>query len=142
MPIFFCYQILDALFRNDDDVVEKYWDLLMEVMVTSEDGTKLIPEMYAVPHNVMDKEKEVPHSQTRKPLGRVPFLWGQSLYILCSLIKEGFLQAGEIDPLCRRNVLGTEAQRPDVVVQVSTWFLFGKLFSSSGVMENFFVPHA
>lgn len=86
--------------------------------MTRDDGLIYIPEMYAVPAECVEAEKANPHSQTRTPIGRVPFLWGQSMYILCSLIKEGYLQAGEIDPLCRRNA-NYSAGRPPIVLQVA-----------------------
>lgn len=60
-------------------------------------------------------EYQSPGSQPRDPVGRCPFLWGQSLYILGKLVDEGFLAVGELDPLNRR--LGAQ-KKPDVVVQV------------------------
>lgn len=60
-------------------------------------------------------EYQNPGSQPRDPIGRIPFLWGQSLYILGKLLDEGFLAVGELDPLNRR--LGAQ-KKPDVVVQV------------------------
>lgn len=49
-------------------------------------------------------------------MGKLPHMWGQSLYILGSLMAEGFLAPGEIDPLNRRF---STVPKPDVVVQVS-----------------------
>uniref|UniRef100_A0A452IUF0 Phosphorylase b kinase regulatory subunit n=1 Tax=Gopherus agassizii TaxID=38772 RepID=A0A452IUF0_9SAUR len=64
----------------------------------------------------VDEEYENPHSVDRLPGGKLPHLWGQSLYILSSLLAEGFLATGEIDPLNRRF---STAFKPDVVVQVT-----------------------
>uniref|UniRef100_A0A669Q5M7 Phosphorylase b kinase regulatory subunit n=1 Tax=Phasianus colchicus TaxID=9054 RepID=A0A669Q5M7_PHACC len=64
----------------------------------------------------VDEEYENPHSVDRVPMGKLPHLWGQSLYILSCLLAEGFLAAGEIDPLNRRFSTGF---KPDVVVQVT-----------------------
>uniref|UniRef100_A0A674J3G4 Phosphorylase b kinase regulatory subunit n=1 Tax=Terrapene triunguis TaxID=2587831 RepID=A0A674J3G4_9SAUR len=64
----------------------------------------------------VDEEYENPHSVDRLPGGKLPHLWGQSLYILSSLLAEGFLVTGEIDPLHRRF---STAFKPDVVVQVT-----------------------
>lgn len=36
----------------------------------------------------MDEEYKNPHTVDRVPLGKVPHLWGQSLYILSSLLAE------------------------------------------------------
>ena len=114
-PVFFCYLLLDALFNSDPGMADEYWEALEEVVIRTDDGLKLIPELYAVPHDKIDAECAQPHSQDRVPIGRKPFLWGQSLYVLCCLIREGFVAIGEIDPLCRRYV--TE-KKPDIVVQI------------------------
>uniref|UniRef100_A0A8C1L7Q9 Phosphorylase b kinase regulatory subunit n=1 Tax=Cyprinus carpio TaxID=7962 RepID=A0A8C1L7Q9_CYPCA len=55
-------------------------------------------------------------NKVQVPVGKCPLKLGQSLYILGNLLAEGFLAAGEIDPLNRR--LFT-VPKPDVVVQVS-----------------------
>ena len=62
----------------------------------------------------VEAEKNDPHSQDRVAVGKLPHLWGQSLYILANLIWEGFLEPGEIDPLNRR--FSTQL-KPDIVVQ-------------------------
>ena len=123
-PVFFCYLLMDALFRDDKDKIEEYWEAIHAVAIVHEDGSLTIPEMYSVPRELVDEEKSNPHAQRRVAAGRVPFLWGQSMYILCSLIKEGYLQAGEIDPLCRRNVV-TLAPKADVVLQVGFMITLG-----------------
>uniref|UniRef100_A0A674GL91 Phosphorylase b kinase regulatory subunit n=1 Tax=Taeniopygia guttata TaxID=59729 RepID=A0A674GL91_TAEGU len=64
----------------------------------------------------VDEEYENPHTVDRVPMGKLPHLWGQSLYVLSCLLAEGFLAAGEIDPLNRRFSTGF---KPDVVVQVT-----------------------
>jgi len=57
-------------------------------MVKGEDGTKLDPELYAVPSDKVTAEYKMPGSQQRVALGRCPFLWAQSLYILGKLLQE------------------------------------------------------
>ncbi|KRY20733.1 putative phosphorylase b kinase regulatory subunit alpha, partial [Trichinella patagoniensis] len=114
-PLFFCYFILDGFFSNNKSQVQYYRERLEEIVITSENGLKLVPELYAVPSNLVDEEIACPHSQTRVAAGSIPFLWAQSLYVLTCLIEEGFIQAAELDPLNRR--LSTE-KRPDTVVQV------------------------
>ncbi|XP_030566304.1 probable phosphorylase b kinase regulatory subunit alpha isoform X10 [Drosophila novamexicana] len=114
-PLFFCYLILFHAFQNDKHMVQEYADKLEKIMVRSEDGTLLIPESYAVPQELVGFEYQKPGSQVREVVGRCPFLWGQSLFILGRLLQEGFLAVGELDPLNRR--LGAQ-KKPDVVVQV------------------------
>lgn len=57
-------------------------------MVRTEEGMKLVPELYAVPHDAVNGEYQKPGSQNRTVVGRCPFLWGQSLYILGKLLQE------------------------------------------------------
>lgn len=48
----------------------------------------LMPESYAVPADSVAAEYKKPGSQPREVVGRCPFLWGQSLYILGKLLQE------------------------------------------------------
>lgn len=57
-------------------------------MITSEDNIKLVPELYAVENENINAEFKNPGSQKRIALGRCPFLWAQSLYILGKLLQE------------------------------------------------------
>lgn len=114
-PLFFCYLILNKAFQNDKDSISEYSQKLEEILVKTEEGMRLVPELYAVPADVVSAEYQNPGSQQRQYVGRCPFLWGQSLYILGKLLQEGFLAVGELDPLNRR--LGAQ-KKPDVVVQV------------------------
>ena len=57
-------------------------------MVRGDDGILLIPESYAVPYNKVAQEYQLPGSQPREVVGRCPFLWGQSLFILGRLLQE------------------------------------------------------
>ncbi|XP_043072333.1 probable phosphorylase b kinase regulatory subunit alpha isoform X3 [Drosophila grimshawi] len=114
-PLFYCYLILFHAFQNDKHLVQEYADRLEKIMVRSEDGILLVPESYAVPQDLVGFEYQKPGSQAREVVGRCPFLWGQSLFILGRLLQEGFLAVGELDPLNRR--LGAQ-KKPDVVVQV------------------------
>ncbi|XP_017094738.2 probable phosphorylase b kinase regulatory subunit alpha isoform X5 [Drosophila bipectinata] len=114
-PLFYCYLILFHAFQSDKRAVQEYADRLEKIMVRSEDGILLVPESYAVPQDLVGFEYQKPGSQVREVVGRCPFLWGQSLFILGRLLQEGFLAVGELDPLNRR--LGAQ-KKPDVVVQV------------------------
>lgn len=61
---------------------------LQEVLVRTDDGMCLMPESYAVPADSVTAEYSNPGSQPREVVGRCPFLWGQSLYILGKLLQE------------------------------------------------------
>ncbi|XP_075158461.1 putative phosphorylase b kinase regulatory subunit alpha isoform X10 [Haematobia irritans] len=114
-PLFYCYLILFHAFQNDKLAVKEYADRLEKIMVRGDDGILLVPESYAVPPDAVSQEYRSPGSAPREVVGRCPFLWGQSLFILGRLLQEGFLAVGELDPLNRR--LGAQ-KKPDVVVQV------------------------
>ncbi|KAM0733482.1 putative phosphorylase b kinase regulatory subunit alpha [Formica fusca] len=114
-PLFFCYLILDYCFQGNKEAVEMYTKQLEDVMIKTDDGMKLMPELYSVASKDVSAEYAEPGSQSRIALGKCPFMWAQSLYILGKLLQEGFLAVGELDPLNRR--LCSE-KKPDVVVQV------------------------
>ncbi|XP_038557637.1 phosphorylase b kinase regulatory subunit alpha, liver isoform isoform X3 [Micropterus salmoides] len=114
-PVFWTYLILDGIFAEDQEQVQEYREALEGVLIRGKNGIKLLPELYSVPHDKVEEEYSNPHSVDRVAMGQLPHMWGQSLYILGSLLAEGFLAPGEIDPLNRR--FSTNF-KPDVVVQV------------------------
>ncbi|XP_067579507.1 phosphorylase b kinase regulatory subunit alpha, liver isoform isoform X12 [Pseudorca crassidens] len=115
-PVFWTYFIIDGVFNGDAVQVQEYREALEGILIRGKNGIHLMPELYAVPPNKVDEEYKNPHTVDRVPLGKLPHLWGQSLYILSSLLAEGFLATGEIDPLNRRF---STSVKPDVVVQVT-----------------------
>lgn len=115
-PLFWTYFILDGVFSGNIEQVQEYREALETVLIKGKNGIPLLPELYSVPPDMVDEEYQNPHTVDRVPMGKLPHMWGQSLYILGSLIAEGFLAPGEIDPLNRRF---STVPKPDVVVQVS-----------------------
>ncbi|XP_042334927.1 phosphorylase b kinase regulatory subunit alpha, skeletal muscle isoform isoform X2 [Sceloporus undulatus] len=114
-PLFWTYFIIDGIFSGNWEQVQEYREALEGVLIKGKNGIRLIPELYSVPLEKVEEEYCNPHSVERVPQGKLPLMWGQSLYILGCLMAEGFLAPGEIDPLNRR--LAT-VPKPDVVVQV------------------------
>ncbi|XP_006724724.1 phosphorylase b kinase regulatory subunit alpha, skeletal muscle isoform isoform X3 [Homo sapiens] len=115
-PLFWTYFILDGVFSGNAEQVQEYKEALEAVLIKGKNGVPLLPELYSVPPDRVDEEYQNPHTVDRVPMGKLPHMWGQSLYILGSLMAEGFLAPGEIDPLNRRF---STVPKPDVVVQVS-----------------------
>ncbi|KAM9668059.1 phosphorylase b kinase regulatory subunit alpha, skeletal muscle isoform 4-T4 [Dama dama] len=115
-PLFWTYFILDGVFSGNAEQVQEYREALEAVLIKGKNGVPLLPELYSVPPDKVDEEYQNPHTVDRVPMGKLPHMWGQSLYILGSLMAEGFLAPGEIDPLNRRF---STVPKPDVVVQVS-----------------------
>lgn len=57
-------------------------------MVRTDDGLRLIPELYSVPAEFVPAEYKEPGTQDRIALGQCPFMWAQSLYIIGKLLQE------------------------------------------------------
>jgi phosphorylase kinase alpha/beta subunit len=114
-PLFFTYLLLDCLFRHDADGARQYRKLLDQVLV-EQDGVRLLPELYYVPSESIDAERQNPHSQERMPNANVPLVWAQSLLYLGQMLEEGLLHQGDLDPLGRRHRVGREREP---VVQIA-----------------------
>ncbi|NXG63692.1 KPB1 kinase, partial [Hemiprocne comata] len=114
-PLFWAYLVIDGIFSGNMEQVQEYREALEGVLIKGENGLRLVPELYSVPPDKVDEEYRNPHTVDRIPMGKLPLMWGQSLYILGCLLAEGFLAPGEIDPLNRRFAT---VPKPDVVVQV------------------------
>ncbi|NWS76851.1 KPB1 kinase, partial [Crotophaga sulcirostris] len=114
-PLFWAYLVIDGIFSGNMEQVQEYREALEGVLIKGKNGVRLVPELYSVPPDKVDEEYRNPHTVDRIPMGKLPLMWGQSLYILGCLMAEGFLAPGEIDPLNRRFAT---VSKPDVVVQV------------------------
>ncbi|XP_074771615.1 phosphorylase b kinase regulatory subunit alpha, skeletal muscle isoform isoform X4 [Athene noctua] len=114
-PLFWAYLIIDGIFSGNMEQVQEYREALEGVLIKGKNGVRLMPELYSVPPDKVDEECRNPHTVDRIPMGKLPLMWGQSLYILGCLMAEGFIAPGEIDPLNRRFAT---VPKPDVVVQV------------------------
>ncbi|MEB3828298.1 glycoside hydrolase family 15 protein [Phormidium sp. CCY1219] len=114
-PLFFTYFLLDGLFRGDRPQIQEYKERL-ESLVVEWNGFKLLPEVYYVPEERIEAERENPLSQPRQPNENLPLVWAQSLYFLGLMLDEGLLDRGELDPLGRhRHPIG--GRKP--VVQIA-----------------------
>ncbi|XP_067949351.1 probable phosphorylase b kinase regulatory subunit alpha [Watersipora subatra] len=114
-PVFLAYLSINESFDNNKDKASDYLLKLSKVLTQSASGSKVMPEMYAVPSDKVKDEWNEPGSQTRVPVGQIPHQWGQSLYILSRLLSEGFISPSELDPLNRRLAV---LPKPDLVVQM------------------------
>lgn len=86
---------------------------------TRKRSLKLIPELFKVPLDAVEKEKLNPGSQVRIPNENIPLVWAQSLYTLGRLISDDLLACADLDPLGRRfNLTKGRYNRGDTVVQM------------------------
>jgi Glycosyl hydrolases family 15/Phosphorylase b kinase C-terminal domain len=100
-PLFFTYLYIHALFDGNETTARFYRERLEGLMVEV-DGFRLLPELYYVPAENIEKEKLNPRSQARIPNTNVPLVWAQSLYLVGLMLDEGLLQRDDIDPLKMR----------------------------------------
>lgn len=100
-PLFFTYLYIHALFDGNETTARYYRERLESLMVEA-DGFRLLPELYYVPQENIEKEKLSPRSQARVPNENVPLVWAQSLYLVGLMLDEGLLQRDDIDPLKMR----------------------------------------
>lgn len=114
-PLFFTYLMLDSLFRRDTEQVRNYQEHLADLLVWRE-GIGLLPELYYVPQENIEAERQSPHSQQRRPNENIPLVWAQSLYYLGQLLSDGLLAPGDIDPLGRHLSVN---RYQDPVVQIA-----------------------
>lgn len=104
-PLFFTYLLLDALMR-DDKVEVNYWHEKLKPLFVEQEGEQLLPELYIVPENFIEAEKEHPKSQIRLPNENIPLVWAQSLYMLSDMMLDALLTPEDLDPLNRRGRIG------------------------------------
>jgi phosphorylase kinase alpha/beta subunit len=114
-PLFFTYLLLDALFKGDDERANTYRQRLDNLAV-EKNGMPLLPELYYLPEDALDAEREAPHSQQRLPNHNVPLVWAQSLFLLGQMVQDGCLSIGDIDPMGRHLRTG---DRPPSLVQIA-----------------------
>ena len=111
----FCWQKIffeQNCFETDNRFQRKIWQLIskekwwpskpypklskiLEKLLVSDSsiimGRKLLPGIYSLGKDDVQKERNEPGSATRNPCGQIPHLWGQALFIICRLLIEGCL---------------------------------------------------
>lgn len=116
-PLFFSYLLLNHLFAGNTEKAQEYRNKLQGLLV-QHNGQLLLPELYIVPEDKIDAERENPHSQERVPNENVPLVWAQSLFILAEMIQNGLLEMADIDPLDRRQRMG-RSRDPELKIQLT-----------------------
>lgn len=106
-PLFFLFMIIDGVFKNNDEQVETYRQLLQNVIKYDKQGDPVVPMYYYVPKELIESEKAEYGSQTKLPSGEGSgdnqslFLWNQALYVIAQLLIAGLLHVNELDPIRR-----------------------------------------
>lgn len=100
-PLFFTYLYIHALFDGNASTAQYYREKIESLMLDV-DGQRLLPELYYVPKESIDAEKNQPKSQRREPNENVPLVWAQSLYWVGYMLDEGLVDRDDLDPLKMR----------------------------------------
>ncbi|XP_064114166.1 probable phosphorylase b kinase regulatory subunit beta isoform X2 [Macrobrachium nipponense] len=104
-PLFYLYMMIEGIFRNSDEQVEQYKNLLQPLIKRDRYGDPVIPKYYFVQRDHIYGERAEPGSQVRQASSEGTaqnlFLWGQSIWIIASLLLENLLHINELD-LIRR----------------------------------------
>lgn len=97
-PLFFTYLYLHALFDGNETTAKHYRGKIESLMVEV-DGMRLIPELYLVARENIEKEKLNPRTQPRVPNENVPLVWAQSMFLTGLMLDEGLVTRDDLDPL-------------------------------------------
>ncbi|MBC6904001.1 phosphorylase kinase [Saccharophagus sp. K07] len=100
-PLFFTYLYIHALFDGNETTARHYREKIESLMVEV-DGKRLIPELYYVPREHIEQEKQKPRSQPRVPNENIPLVWAQSLFYVGLMLDEGLVSRDDVDPLKMR----------------------------------------
>ena len=108
-PLFWAYELITACCEERWAEARQWRQKLAEVSV-SVDGVPLLPELYLVPAEAIEAERQRPGSQPRIANENVPLLWTQSLTWLADLLLHGLIEPADLDPSGRRHgaALGAE----------------------------------
>ncbi|KAI5742782.1 hypothetical protein M8J77_011338 [Diaphorina citri] len=106
-PIIYLFMIIDGMFKNLPDQVEKYRDLLKALMTKDDNGDPCIPMYFYIPEEFVEMERQEPGSQPRLPSAEGSgcteplYLMNQALFIMAQLLTADLLHINELDPIRR-----------------------------------------
>lgn len=109
-PLFLAYELITACFEERWDDARQ-WRHRLEAVRVERNGQLLYPELYLVPADAVERERQRPGSQKRVANDNVPLLWTQSLAWLGEMLMDGLIEAADLDPCGRRlpSVLGAQS---------------------------------
>lgn len=103
-PLFFTYRLINCWFDGDVEAAERINQQLMDLAV-ERDGQRLLPELYFVPEDAIDEERDSPGSADREPNENQPLVWAQSLWVVGRLLLCKAIDVNDLDPINRRRPL-------------------------------------
>jgi len=88
-PLFIIYNIIDSVYKGDQELVQYYQKLLKPLLKYTNDGP-VIPKYYYVAREDIEAERHSPGSQARIASDEGEngnlFLWGQAVYMVSQLL--------------------------------------------------------
>ncbi|MGC6482549.1 MAG: glycoside hydrolase family 15 protein [Synechococcus sp.] len=100
-PLFLAYELLTACCEERWDDA-RHWHERLKPLAVEHNGEQLYPELYVVPEETLEAERNQPGSQQRHANDNVPLLWTQSLAWLGDMLLTGLLTPDDLDPCGRR----------------------------------------
>ncbi|XP_050711765.1 probable phosphorylase b kinase regulatory subunit beta isoform X2 [Eriocheir sinensis] len=104
-PLFFLFMIIEGMFKGNEEQVEQYKNKLKPLVKRDKWGDPVIPKYYFIHKDQVNMERANPGSQCRQPssegTSRNLFLWGQSVWIIASLLMDSLLHINELDIIRR-----------------------------------------
>ncbi|XP_022700055.1 probable phosphorylase b kinase regulatory subunit beta isoform X2 [Varroa jacobsoni] len=104
-PLGYILLILDGIFKNNEEQVNRYCELLEKRIIRDEDNLVVIPKYYYVLATLLDLEKEHPgqshRAASKEGTPENLFLAGQAFYIISQLLITKMLHINELDPIRR-----------------------------------------
>ena len=100
-PLFLAYELLTACCEERWDDA-RHWHERLKPLAVEQNGERLYPELYVVPQEALEAERDQPGSQQRHANDNVPLLWTQSLSWLGEMLLAGLLVPDDLDPCGRR----------------------------------------
>lgn len=109
-PLFLAFELVTACCEQRWDEARRLQTQL-KALAVEKDGEQLYPELYLVPEQVVEQERQHPGSQARIANNNLPLIWTQSLVWLGEMLLEGLILPEDIDPCERRGptTLGADA---------------------------------
>ncbi len=113
-PLFFTYRLINACFRGDRAAAMSIHRQIQQVAVC-ECGAPVLPELYYVPAESIETERDAPGSADRLANENRPLVWAQSLWVVGRLLLAGRIQPRDMDPIGRHRPRG-ETPSPEINV--------------------------
>lgn len=105
--MFLCFLIIDGIFKNLEDQVKEYQEILFSRILKREHifGDYLMPQYYYVPPEYLKNDKEdlstIKLASHEGSESSTLFLMGQAVLIITQLLTSELLHINELDPIRR-----------------------------------------